>query len=129
MSVASVDPEVSFEDVKIGAPTHMARNLFVLLGVGAVVAAFIVFNSYQSKQDATKLQALDTMRGLYAQTCDAPQWNEQVPPVVRDTYLNSSHLQGVVEAQTAALRAGASCEDVTRALRAADFPMPAKVIP
>ena len=126
MSVATVEPNL---DVKIGTPAHVARNLFVLLGVGVVVAAFVIFNSWQNKQDALKLQSLESMRALYAQTCDAPAWNEPVQPVIRDTFLNSSHLQTVVETQTAALRAGATCEDVTRALRTADFPMPAKVIP
>jgi hypothetical protein len=45
--------------------------------------------------------------------------------MVRDAYLTSPTLQAAVAKQGSALEAGASCEEVLKALRAADFPIPA----
>jgi hypothetical protein len=125
MSVVSVDDgDTTGGHVKIGAPSHVGRNLGFLAAAGVLVAAIVWYNSYQGKQDAARLETLEGFRAAYAQQCSAPAWSQPLAPVVRDTYLNSSGLQAAVDKQYGLLRAGASCDDVAKALKAADFPLP-----
>jgi hypothetical protein len=124
MSVASGDlGEVTGGHVKIGAESHAGRNVAILVGVVALGAAIFGFTSYSNKQDAAKLAQLESFRAAYAEKCEAPSFRGEAAPLVKDTYLRSDRLQAAVEKQQAALRGGAPCEDVARALRAADFPM------
>ena len=53
-----------------------------------------------------------------------PAFRTEASGVLKDTYLRSERLQAAVEKQQAALSSGAPCEEVARALKQADFPMP-----
>jgi hypothetical protein len=126
MSVASGDlGEVTGGHVKIGAESHVGRNVGIVVGVVALIAAIVGFTSYSNRQDAAKLTQLESFRAAYAEKCEAPAFRGEAAPLLRDTYLRSERLQAAVEKQQAALQAGAPCEEVGRALKVADFPMPA----
>jgi hypothetical protein len=125
MSVASGDlGEITGGHVKIGAESHVGRNVAILVGVVAIGAAIFGFTSYSNKQDATKLSQLEAFRAAYADKCEAPSFRGEAAPLLKDTYLRSERLQAAVDKQQAALSSGTPCEEVARALKAADFPMP-----
>jgi hypothetical protein len=125
MSVASGDlGDVTGGHVKIGGESHVGRNVGILVGVVALSAAIFGFTSYSNKQDAMKLAQLDSFRSAYADKCEAPSFRTEAAPLLKDTYLRSERLQAAVEKQHAALSSGTPCEEVARALKAADFPMP-----
>ncbi len=125
MSVASGDlGEVTGGHVKIGAESHLGRNVGILVGVVGLSAAIFGFTSYSNKQDATKLAQLESFRGAYAEKCEAPSFRGEASPLLKDTFLRSERLQAAVEKQQTALRAGSPCEEIARGLKAADFPMP-----
>jgi hypothetical protein len=125
MSVASGDlGEITGGHVKIGGESHVGRNIGILVGVVALSAAIFGFTSYSNKQDATKLAQLETFRAAYADKCEVPSFRTEAAPLLKDTYLRSERLQAAVEKQGAALQSGAPCEEIARALKAADFPMP-----
>ncbi len=126
MSVASGDlGEVTGGHVKIGAESHVGRNVGILVGVVALGAAIFGFTSYSNRQDASKLAQLESFRAAYADKCEAPSFRGEAAPLLKDTFLRSERLQAAVERQQSALQAGTPCEEIARALRAADFPMPA----
>ncbi|MGZ4288294.1 MAG: hypothetical protein ACXVW5_29385, partial [Solirubrobacteraceae bacterium] len=90
--------------------------------VGVTIALMVT--RYFRRDDATHLRELAQFSSAYATQCDAPGFSAPPPPVVRDAYVHSHALQHVVAREAAALEAGASCDEVTQALRAADFPAP-----
>ncbi|MCU1279915.1 MAG: hypothetical protein JWM53_3461 [bacterium] len=125
MSVASGDlGEVTGGHVKIGAESHVGRNMGIVVGVVALGAAIFGFTSYSNKKDAAKLSMLESFRSAYAQKCEAPSFRGDASSLLKDTYLRSERLQAAVEKQQAALSSGTPCDEVSRALRAADFPVP-----
>jgi hypothetical protein len=126
MSVASGDlGEVTGGHVKIGAESHVARNVGIVAAVVALGAGIFGYTSYSSKQDATKLGQLESFRAAYAEKCEAASFRGEAPALLKDTYLRSDRLQAAVEKQNSALQAGTPCEEIARALKAADFPMSA----
>jgi hypothetical protein len=125
MSVASGDlGEITGGHVKIGAESHAGRNVGILVGVVAVGAAIFGFTSYSNRQDAAKLAQLESFRSAYADKCEAPSFRAEAPALLKDTYLRSERLQAAVDKQQAALSSGTPCDEIARALKAADFPMP-----
>lgn len=125
MSVASGDlGEITGGHVKIGAESHVGRNVGILVGVVAVAAVIFGVTSYMSRQDAAKLSQLETFRAAYADKCEAPAFRGEAAPLLKDTYLKSERLQAAVATQQSALSSGTPCEEIARALKAADFPMP-----
>jgi hypothetical protein len=125
MSVASGDlGEVTGGHVKIGAESHVGRNVAIGAAVVALGAAIFGFTSYSGKQDAARLERLETFRAAYAEKCEAPAFRSEASGVLKDTYLRSDRLQAAVDKQQGALSSGAPCEEVARALKQADFPMP-----
>ena len=125
MSVASGDlGEITGGHVKIGAESHAGRNVGILVGVIVIGAVIFGFTSYSNRQDASKLTQLEAFRSAYADKCEAPSFRGEAPPLLKDTFLRSDRLQAAVEKQQAALSSGTPCEEVARALKAADFPMP-----
>ena len=125
MSVDALNPgDLSGSHVKIGTTSHMGRNVGMLVGVVLLGGAIFGFYRYSSQKDTAELGKLEAFRSAYAQKCDAPAWKNDVSPMLRDTYLNSSDLRGTVDAQLTKLNAGGSCDDVMKALKAASFPMP-----
>jgi hypothetical protein len=126
MSVASGDlGEVTGGHVKIGAESHAGRNVGMIVAVVALAVGIFVYTSYSGKQDSAKLGQLETFRAAYAEKCEVPSFRGEAPALLKDTYLRSDRLQAAVEKQNAALQAGTPCEEVGRALKAADFPMTA----
>jgi hypothetical protein len=124
MSVASGDlGEITGGHVRIGAESHVGRNVGIVVGVVALGVAIFGFTSYSNKQDATKLAQLESFRSAYAAKCEAPAFRGEAAPLLKDTYLRSERLQAAVEKQQVALSSGTPCDEVARALRAADFPM------
>ena len=122
MSVATMDE-------RIGAPSHWRRNLWLFL---AAIAATAVIGGYYAatlRTDANEMSRLDQFRATVAESCEAPEFAQPAPPVLKDLYLSSAKLREAVDRQQAALEAGASCESVYKALRAADYPMPAMTQP
>jgi hypothetical protein len=125
MSVASGDlSEITGGHVKIGVESHVGRNLGIAVAVVGLGAAIFGFTSYSNKQDAAKLGQLETFRAAYAEKCEAPSFRGEASSLLKDTYLRSERLQAAVDKQQAALASGAPCDEVARALRAADFPVP-----
>lgn len=126
MSVASGDlGEVTGGHVKIGAESHVARNVGIVAAVVAFGAAIFMYTSYSGKQDAAKLAQLESFRAAYAEKCEAPSFRGEAPALLKDTFLRSDRLQAAVDKQNAALQSGAPCDEIARALKAADFPMTA----
>ncbi len=124
MSVASGDlGDITGGHVKIGAASHIGRNVGIVDGALLIVAAIVGYTSYSSRQDGERLAQLESFRGAYADKCDVAAFRTPAPPLLKDTYLKTERLQAAVAKQQAALQAGASCEEIGRALRAADFPM------
>lgn len=115
----------TFDPIHLGPPRHRRRNLFIAFGalVFALVAGAFALTARRAAP--AKVEALEAFRAAYARTCDVPALAEPATPLMRDVYLRSPRLQATVAAQADALAAGAPCETVTRALRAADFPLPA----
>ena len=125
MSVASGDlGEVTGGHVKIGAESHVARNVGIVVAVVTLGASIFLYTSYSNRQDATKLAQLDSFRAAYAEKCEAPAFRGEAAQLLKDTFLRSERLQAAVEKQNAALQSGTPCEEIARALKAADFPMP-----
>jgi hypothetical protein len=124
MSVASGDlGEITGGHVRIGAESHIGRNVGIVVGVVALGAAIFGFTSYSNKQDAGKLARLEAFRAAYAEKCEAPSFRGEAPSLLKDTYLRSERLQAAVEKQQSALASGTPCDEVARALRGADFPV------
>lgn len=127
MSVASTNPEdLSGSHVKIGTVSHLARNLGFVAAAVALGAGIWGFYRHSATVDEAKLAKLSAFRSAYAEKCDAANWRGEAPAMVRETYLGSDKLQTVVEQQQAALAGGTDCDTVTKALKAADFPLPQK---
>jgi hypothetical protein len=125
MSVASGDlGDVTGGHVKIGGESHLGRNVGIVVGVVALAGVIFGFTSYSNRQDATKLAQLDSFRAAYADKCEAPSFRTEAAPLLKDTFLRSERLQAAVEKQQAALASGTPCDEIARALKAADFPMP-----
>ena len=125
MSVASGDlGEITGGHVRIGAESHAGRNVGITIGVVALGAVIFGFTSYSNKQDAGKLAQLESFRSAYADKCEAPSFRGEAAPLLKDAYLRSERLQAAVTKQQAALNSGTPCDEVARALKAADFPMP-----
>jgi hypothetical protein len=122
MEAVSMQPRVA---PRIRPPPSQLRHLWqvAIVAVVAAVLAFFVMR-YFRREDATHLRQLAQFSSAYTSECDAFGFNAPFPPVVRDAYLHSHALQQVVVRETAALAAGASCDQVTQALHAADFPAP-----
>jgi hypothetical protein len=124
MSVASGDlSEVTGGHVKIGAESHVGRNVGIGVAVIALGAAIIGFTSYSNKQDDAKLEKLSAFRAAYAEKCEAPSFRAEPTSMLKDTYLHSERLQAAVEKQHAALQSGTPCDEIARSLKQADFPM------
>lgn len=125
MSVASGDlGDITGGHVRIGSESHVGRNVGIVVGVVALSAAIFGFTTYSNKQDAAKLARLETFRSAYAEKCEAPSFRGDAPPLLKDTYLRSDRLQAAVEKQQSALASGTPCDEIARALKGADFPMP-----
>ncbi|HWE29334.1 MAG TPA: hypothetical protein VHB97_15100 [Polyangia bacterium] len=124
MSVASGDlGEITGGHIRIGAESHVGRNVGIVVGVMALGVGIFGFTSYSNKQDAGKLARLDSFRAAYADKCEAPAFRGEAPSLLKDTYLRSERLQAAVDKQQAALASGTPCDEIARALRTADFPM------
>ena len=122
MDVVSPQPRVA---PRIRPPPSERRHLrqgAVLAVVGAAMALLVT--GYFRRENATHLRQLAQFSSAYVTECDASGFNAPLSPVMRDAYLHSHALHQVVVRETAALAAGASCDEVTQALRAADFPAP-----
>jgi len=130
MGVSTTNSEDVSGGEKIGAAKHMGRNLGVIVGVLALAGGIIGFQMYSGKQDTAKLATLEAFRSAYAQKCGAPPaFQGPAPEALRSAYLSSGTLPGTVEKQLALIGSGTPCEDVARALRAADYPMATAAAP
>jgi hypothetical protein len=108
---------------KIGAARHTGRNVGVILGVLLLAGGIYWFQMSAKKANEGKMVDLEAFRAAYAKKCDAPAFQGETPAQLRDAYLSSNTLPQTVSKQLALLGSGSSCEEVTRALKAADFPM------
>ena len=126
MSVASMSPgDLSGSHVKIGAPSHLSRNLLFLAGAMVLGAGVFLFYRQSATADAARLAKLDSFRFAYAEKCDAPAWRTEAASAMRDAYLSSTTMQAVVDREAEQLASGVACEDIAKALKTADFPIPA----
>lgn len=124
MSVASGDlGDVTGGHVKIGAASHVGRNATIAVAALAIGLGVVAYTIHAGREDSALMARLESFRMAYAEKCDAPAFQSEASPVLKDTYLKSEKLQAVVDKQQAALAAGTPCEEISRALRAADFPM------
>ncbi len=126
MSAEALNPgDLSGSHVKIGASSHMGRNIGFVAGAALLGGAIFGFYRYSMQKDNVELGTLEAFRSAYAQKCEAPAWKNEISPMLRDTYLNSSDLRATVDTQLTKLNAGGTCDEVMKALKAASFPMPA----
>ena len=124
MSVASGDlGDVTGGHLKIGAASHLGRNAAIVVATLAVGLGVVAYTMHSGKEDGALMTQLEQFRATYAQKCDAPAFQGEASALLKDTFLKSERLQATVEKQQSALTAGTPCEEVARALRAADFPM------
>jgi hypothetical protein len=121
MGVANVDG-----GVKIGAPSHLIRNLVILVGGMVAVASIWVWQSKARQSDAQKLGGFDAFRAAYADKCGVPDYKAVQPEVVSNAYVDSPALQLAIAKQLTVLEAQgtSACWDVSRELRAIDFYVP-----
>ena len=121
MGVANVD-----WGVKIGAPSHLIRNLVIVLGGLAAIAAIWAWQRNANQTDAQKLGGFDAFRAAYADTCGAPDYKAVQPDVVSNAYVDSPALQIAIAKQLTVLEAQGTqaCWDVVKELRAIDFVVP-----
>lgn len=125
MSVASLNPgDLSGSHVKIGAPSHLGRNLGVVLALGGLGVGVWLWTARSNAQDVQRLAPFDQFRSVYAEKCGVPSYAAAPPDMVKEAYLGSKNIQDAVAKQTAALNGGATCEDVQAALRSVDFTLP-----
>ena len=125
MSVASGDlGEITGGHVKIGAESHVGRNVGIVVGVVGVGAGnlrlhVVLEQAGHGQAGAARELPLGVRRQVRGAVvpCEASS-------LLKDTYLRSERLQAAVDKQQAALAGGAPCDEVARALKAADFPMP-----
>jgi hypothetical protein len=117
--VAAVEP------FKIPAPSHLRRNLWLLAGLFTLTAALAGYYSRLGKTDAREINRLESFRSQYAQSCDADEFAAPASPILRESYLRSAALRAAVDRAQGALEEGASCQEVLRRLRSAEFPMAA----
>jgi hypothetical protein len=130
MSVASVDPgDLSGGHVKIGAVSHWGRNLGIAVAALVVAGAAIGLTRYNDSKDAATLGQLETFRAAYAEKCDVAAFRTAPTSVVKDAYLRSAPLREAIAKQQVALQSGAPCDEIGRALKAADYPLPAATTP
>jgi hypothetical protein len=128
MTVGSLNPgDVTGGHVKIGAQSHWLRNLTLGIAIAAAGASFWAYSRYSSGKDAATLAGFDAFRALYAEKCNVPAYAGPAPAMVRDAYLTSPPIREAVDKQAGALQNGATCESVAKALKAADFVVPAPV--
>jgi hypothetical protein len=124
MSVASGDlGDVTGGHLKIGAASHLGRNAAIVVVTLAVALGVVAYTVHSGQEDGTLMAQLEQFRAAYAQKCDAPAFQGEPSALLKDTFLKSERLQATVAKQQTALAAGTPCEEVSRALRAADFPM------
>jgi hypothetical protein len=124
MSVATMN-----DPFHIDAPSHWRRNLWLLTAVLAASAAITGYYVAYTRSSAIEMNRLERFRAAVAEKCESPGFAEVAPPVLKDMYLSSTALRDAVDRQQAALDAGADCESIFKALRAADFPLPAQPAP
>jgi hypothetical protein len=124
MGLTSLDPTDLSGDVKIGAPSHLVRNLAVVLALGAAAAGVYGFSSYEDQRENARLSRFDAFRAAYADKCNVPSYAGPVTEVVRDDYLTSPPMQVEIDRQLAALNGGAACEAVALALKKVDLAVP-----
>jgi hypothetical protein len=115
----------SADNVRIGSPSHLGRNLGILIALAAAVAGVVAYQMHAGKRNAERLAQFDTFRAAYAEACNAPAFAKEPPDVVRDEYLGSEPIQLAIAQQTAAIKSGnTTCETVAKALKAVDFTVP-----
>ena len=108
---------------KIGAAKHTGRNVGVIVGALLLGGGIYMFQMSSKKANEGKMADLEAFRSAYAKKCEAPAFQGPASAQLRDAYLNSNTLPQAVSKQLALLGSGSSCDEVTRALKAADFPM------
>ncbi len=116
-------------DVNLRAPGHALRYLGIAVGALVLGGGIFAFESYSGKADDSKLQRFDAFRSAYAAKCGVPTYAGPVAPIVRDDYLTSTTIQLAVDKETAALAAGATCDEVVQALKKVDLAIPAPATP
>lgn len=107
----------------VGPAHHYGRNTGIIFTLLAIVAAMIGYYVVYSHREAAAMDRLARFQALYAARCDE-HYTRDTAAMVRTFYVDSSQMQGVVESQLQALEGGASCTDVAKALKAADYPAP-----
>ena len=112
-------------DVDLHAPSHTMRYVGIAVGALVLGAAVWGFNSYNSKQDLTKLQGFDAFRAAYAEKCGVSTYGGPAPEVMRNAYLSTPAIQVAMDKELPLLNSGANCNDVVAALKRVDFALPA----
>jgi hypothetical protein len=122
MGVANVEGD----GVKIGAPSHVVRNLGILLAALVSVLAVWAWQKSGDKRDLVKLAGFDSFRAVYADKCGVPAYAEAQPEVVNNAYVDSPALQTALAKQQTVLEAQGTnaCFDVAKELRGIDFVVP-----
>ena len=107
----------------IGPAHHRRRNLWLATGFIGLAVAIASYYVYWRGHNVVATDRLAQFQAAYAERCDSAAFAPTATTLARKAYLGSLSLQRVVDRQLSALQSGAPCDEVYRALRAADFPL------
>jgi hypothetical protein len=110
--------------VKIGAPSHLVRNVAVVVAAAGLGLGIWAYSAHSATQDAQRLAPFDQFRSLYAEKCGVPSYAGPAADVVKDAYLTSAPIRDAITKQTTALQGNTTCEEVQAALKSVDFIVP-----
>jgi hypothetical protein len=127
--MAGEEREVSGPVTKIGPVHHYLAVGLLIVGTIAAVALVYAFQARSAARDANELLPFAAFRAEYADHCNVPAFAGPAPEVVEREYLSSAPLRDAIAKQRAALKTGASCEQVATALKKVDYAVPAAGAP
>ena len=115
----------NLSEVKISPVHHYLRWAGIVIGTAMVIAAFVGFDRWRDKSDASQLAGFDDFRAVYAEKCNSPDYADAQPDVVNRAYVSSPAVRAKMAEQLAAMKAGNTyCDVVAAEMKKVDFVLP-----
>lgn len=113
-----------FQVEHIGPEPHTMRNIFLATGIALFIALLSLFYWHTRKDSNVAVGELEQFREAMYHRCGGQQFSGPAEQQLTQLYVDSSRMRSVVVQQFHQLqRANANCEEVVKALRAADYPI------